>query len=115
MLKRGYVFFFPAEDGIRDYKVTWSSDVCSSDLPASASRLEYILTEEYVRNAGPFASPSSRPGGQIDDKRALLTSGGPDPRRRSVYRHPPGGRSEERRVGKGPAETSRGRQYDVRR
>src|SRR5256885_4637073 len=26
------VFFFQAEDGIRDYKVTWSSDVCSSDL-----------------------------------------------------------------------------------
>src|SRR2546426_6707589 len=26
------VFFFKAEDGIRDYKVTWSSDVCSSDL-----------------------------------------------------------------------------------
>src|SRR5688500_19320895 len=25
-------FFFQAEDGIRDYKVTWSSDVCSSDL-----------------------------------------------------------------------------------
>src|SRR5256885_6275256 len=26
------LFFFQAEDGIRDYKVTWSSDVCSSDL-----------------------------------------------------------------------------------
>src|SRR6267378_5229086 len=25
-------FFFQAEDGIRDLYVTWSSDVCSSDL-----------------------------------------------------------------------------------
>src|SRR3989454_1333493 len=27
-----FFFFFQAEDGIRDYKVTGSSDVCSSDL-----------------------------------------------------------------------------------
>ena len=26
------LFFFQAEDGIRDRDVTWSSDVCSSDL-----------------------------------------------------------------------------------
>src|ERR1039457_884159 len=32
-------FFFQAEDGIRDYKVTWSSDVCSSDLYASVTWL----------------------------------------------------------------------------
>src|SRR5256885_9347652 len=29
---RCFFFFFQAEDGIRDYKVTGSSDVCSSDL-----------------------------------------------------------------------------------
>src|SRR2546426_8459985 len=29
-----YFFFFQAEDGIRDYKVTGGSDVCSSDLVA---------------------------------------------------------------------------------
>src|SRR5690606_40482354 len=29
-----FFFFFQAEDGIRDFHVTWSSDVCSSDLPA---------------------------------------------------------------------------------
>src|SRR2546427_6009585 len=29
-----YFFFFQAEDGIRDLTVNWSSDVCSSDLPA---------------------------------------------------------------------------------
>src|SRR5207245_7850193 len=28
-------FFFQAEDGIRDATVTWSSDVCSSDLHTS--------------------------------------------------------------------------------
>src|SRR5687767_15561302 len=28
----GESFFFQAEDGIRDKLVTWSSDVCSSDL-----------------------------------------------------------------------------------
>src|SRR5260370_21307285 len=27
-----FFFFFQAEDGIRDSSVTWSSDVCSSDL-----------------------------------------------------------------------------------
>jgi len=27
-----FFFFFQAEDGIRDIGVTWSSDVCSSDL-----------------------------------------------------------------------------------
>src|SRR5437016_8097253 len=27
-----FFFFFQAEDGIRDWSVTWSSDVCSSDL-----------------------------------------------------------------------------------
>src|SRR6266508_5307682 len=27
-----FFFFFQAEDGIRDGHVTWSSDVCSSDL-----------------------------------------------------------------------------------
>src|SRR5258708_8445577 len=31
-LSECYFFFFQAEDGIRDDLVTWSSDVCSSDL-----------------------------------------------------------------------------------
>ena len=30
----GGVFFFQAEDGIRDGGRDWSSDVCSSDLAA---------------------------------------------------------------------------------
>src|SRR5690606_40311196 len=36
----GSIFFFQAEDGIRDFHVTWSSDVCSSDLQASWGDLE---------------------------------------------------------------------------
>src|SRR6476661_5686911 len=32
------VFFFQAEDGIRDFKCDWSSDVCSSDLVPLAAR-----------------------------------------------------------------------------
>src|SRR5258706_4911911 len=31
----GFFFFFQAEDGIRDWSVTGSSDVCSSDLHTS--------------------------------------------------------------------------------
>src|SRR5947207_4053121 len=31
-----FFFFFQAEDGIRDHCVTWSSDVCSSDLDTGA-------------------------------------------------------------------------------
>src|SRR5258708_26645219 len=33
-------FFFQAEDGIRDDLVTWSSDVCSSDLYAFKNMFE---------------------------------------------------------------------------
>src|SRR5688500_5862074 len=46
-------FFFQAEDGIRDYKVTWSSDVCSSDLRSAAiwfsvSILLYIMFYKWI-------------------------------------------------------------------
>src|SRR5258708_34522769 len=34
-------FFFQAEDGIRDDLVTWSSDVCSSDLSVTDGATEY--------------------------------------------------------------------------
>src|SRR2546430_14200300 len=47
-------FFFQAEDGIRDLTVTWSSDVCSSDLhnlayvrwykPAETSKVRYYFS-----------------------------------------------------------------------
>src|SRR5271165_6606427 len=33
-----FFFFFQAEDGIRDFHVTGSSDVCSSDLMARVDR-----------------------------------------------------------------------------
>ena len=38
-----FVFFFQAEDGIRDYKVTGSSDVCSSDLSLVDSLLLLLV------------------------------------------------------------------------
>src|SRR6266478_6178389 len=40
-----FFFFFQAEDGIRDLTVTWSSDVCSSDLHShkKGGRLFIIL------------------------------------------------------------------------
>src|SRR5438445_4970471 len=37
-------FFFQAEDGIRDIGVTWSSDVCSSDLMALGAQLASVRT-----------------------------------------------------------------------
>src|ERR1039457_6943427 len=40
-----FFFFFQAEDGIRDYKVTGSSDVCSSDL---FSRVSSIANLEKI-------------------------------------------------------------------
>src|SRR5256885_4437823 len=59
---QGYFFFFQAEDGIRDYKVTGVPDVCSSDLSCRietidrdaagetlASKIEDYTTREYER------------------------------------------------------------------
>src|SRR5256885_6776658 len=68
LLLLSMLFFFQAEDGIRDYKVTgvqfffssrsrhtrlqgdWSSDVCSSDLPSSGCAI--TTTAASVSNAG---------------------------------------------------------------
>src|SRR5690606_40506941 len=38
-------FFFQAEDGIRDFHVTWSSDVCSSDLPPASTSLGAAIVQ----------------------------------------------------------------------
>src|SRR5438270_11665629 len=57
-------FFFQAEDGIRDLTVTWSSDVCSSDLPRA--RALAVDREDAVERAlGPderHAEVRSAPG-----------------------------------------------------
>src|SRR2546427_4907444 len=52
-----FFFFFQAEDGIRDLTVTWSSDVCSSDLtPTRLSTPPLRLTNSVGL---PAALPSS--------------------------------------------------------
>src|ERR1039458_6350799 len=42
MARRALVFFFQAEDGIRDCLSDWSSDVCSSDLFCSLHPLREL-------------------------------------------------------------------------
>src|SRR6185369_17654976 len=55
-----FFFFFQAEDGIRDFKCDWSSDVCSSDLvlenrvflpmsPFTVNLLD-VLSEAFYRS-----------------------------------------------------------------
>src|SRR5690554_3037026 len=47
------IFFFQAEDGIRDADVDWSSDVCSSDLEqllSSDARLAVRINKEFKTN-----------------------------------------------------------------
>src|SRR5207249_6149840 len=62
------LFFFQAEDGIRDRNVNWSSDVCSSDLVPSFpySRRERACHPERRRREGSgsqaTACPSGSPG-----------------------------------------------------
>ncbi len=55
-----FVFFFQAEDGIRDVPGDWSSDVCSSDLAG--------------RIAGRVTKPMSVPVATIPFMRLCATS-----------------------------------------
>src|SRR5207237_6304525 len=45
-------FFFQAEDGIRDFKCDWSSDVCSSDLMAQAKAMLESIARSYGQRYG---------------------------------------------------------------
>src|SRR5690349_23230917 len=47
-----FFFFFQAEDGIRDLYVTWSSDVCSSDLFAVEAIRDGKRRDEAMIDAG---------------------------------------------------------------
>src|SRR5205807_3979674 len=85
-------FFFQAEDGIRDYKVT-GVQTCAlpiSRMPRrSDSRTRMVQAAfELFRKRGYHATAFSD---------VVRESGAP---RGSIYFHFPGGRSEERRVGK---------------
>src|SRR6266576_2683469 len=48
-------FFFQAEDGIRDLYVTWSSDVCSSDLAVEGGAAPAPLSAKMKRAAAALA------------------------------------------------------------
>src|SRR5256886_15462793 len=84
------MFFFQAEDGIRDLTVDWSSDVCSSDLgglpvgaafppasdPALDQRRQRIRLEARPGRPGPHregrrADPGSARGRHVMTERAI--------------------------------------------
>src|SRR5256885_9924812 len=83
-------FFFQAEDGIRDYKVTWSSDVCSSDLGGDDRPFLVVPPRPSLQGA-----TQARRAGFVDRGArsgwAAATA---------FHDHRPWPRSEERRVGK---------------
>src|SRR5256884_1366126 len=67
-------FFFQAEDGIRDVAVTWSSDVCSSDL----RRLSSGILKTFWKLCRPsITSRSPRPPAVPRGRPELRSSGGP--------------------------------------
>src|SRR5258707_3025609 len=86
-------FFFQAEDGIRDIGVTWSSDVCSSDLYVNLVHNDLNdnsgrvrCRELLTRNLRNFGRPQHYTEEEADAKMSQ--------RFMSINR------SEERRVGK---------------
>src|SRR5688500_19668713 len=61
-------FCFRAEDGIRDYKVTWSSDVCSSDLKSPDSPTSSTTESSASQTLRfPFSTISMIPGRCVKD------------------------------------------------
>src|SRR5688572_31046059 len=108
-----HVFFFQAEDGIRDFDCDWSSDVCSSDLTS-------LGDDSYARRELPFLQSHDSVRGRRSRTRRRA-------HRLQEHHHvgeilgrftwplenrdPP--RSEERRVGK--EGSSRWSQYDEKK
>src|SRR2546430_6392517 len=89
MINYEYVFFFQAEDGIRDLTVDWSSDVCSSDLWFLFQLVELLAAErEFVALPQPGAA----------DLRRMKRMGFSDQQLAALRGTTE--RSEERRVGK---------------
>src|SRR5256885_3151952 len=87
-----FFFFFQAEDGIRDYKVTGVSDVCSSDL----APLVVFENTNIVVPREAIGDPR-----RLTDVRAAAASRGVSPTGyQLVIAIDPDPRSEERRVGK---------------
>src|SRR5207248_3959497 len=82
------IFFFQAEDGIRDRTVTGSSDVCSSDLADEARNESRAVNEQPERK-----QPQS-PENFCDELAVVVKTQEKHPQRVALWR------SEERRVGK---------------
>src|SRR5437762_6877710 len=96
-------FFFQAEDGIRDGHVTWSSDVCSSDLSSiSSDGKEEILSAKQHNTLAD--SPPEEQRNRVRDAQAqqgepMPSLQGSSSSMSSIDRFS-AARSEERRVGK---------------
>src|SRR5207245_6093223 len=95
------LFFFQAEDGIRDATVDWSSDVCSSDL--SEARNAHVTIR--VTDNGPGIPRDERerifePFYRLGNDRADPGSGLGLAIVKGFVEVNGGRRSEERRVGK---------------
>src|SRR5438445_4367399 len=60
------LFFFQAEDGIRDIGVTWSSDVCSSDLFAKPDGSGSVVPNDPFLDSDRYriVTANTRPGDQ---------------------------------------------------
>src|SRR6266511_5693964 len=69
-------FFFQAEDGIRDFHVTWSSDVCSSDLSERS-----IGSQNSIRH---FDGSGTRPSGPRAGNVGVIGTNGAPIRRAST-------------------------------
>src|SRR5205085_7940349 len=85
-------FFFQAEDGIRDLTVTWSSDVCSSDLTHSLHHRGPARVFDCEEDAFAAVQARNYKPGDVIVIRYEGPKGGPGMREML--------RSEERRVGK---------------
>src|SRR5207249_10813464 len=93
-----FFFFFQAEDGIRDSKRDWSSDVCSSDLPSSLQSytpaqaidgVELVELKRFSDDGGNFTELVRLGAGRAEALRDF-----------TVHQVNYSERSEERRVGK---------------
>src|SRR5438093_12532989 len=71
-----FLFFFQSEDGIRDWSVTWSSDVCSSDLEVAQPLRNLAEGEGEVR-----AGVAVRDGEDVQAVQVVPSRGHPIRRR----------------------------------
>src|SRR5687767_15303858 len=97
----GESFFFQAEDGIRDKLVTWSSDVCSSDLRHGGLG-DAAGGSGQARPGRPGGALPASVFGRAQEPGDRAHAAGPHQRPQELFADVPARRprSEERRVGK---------------